>query len=136
MIDERINRTLAELEVNLQRVKSAQQQVSNTVSAYEALQTSTKEYLKTLSTVNDKFKDLADLVGSDYNKKVKEFERDRSSIMESCQTAIDTVNSSAEEIKETVSSNIESMQKKLTYTLIANVLIIVVMIALFFLGKM
>ena len=35
MIDERINRTLAELEVNLQRVKSAQQQVSNTVSAYE-----------------------------------------------------------------------------------------------------
>ena len=48
MIDEKINKTLSELEANLRNVESARKQVESTVNSYEGIKAVTANYVKNL----------------------------------------------------------------------------------------
>ncbi len=135
MIDDRINKALSELEANLSKVSSASKQVEETVGSYKALTTVTTNYVNSLSKINENLKSVLNLVGKDYEQKVKDFENDSQEIVNSCNSAISSINNAAEEIKENVAGSIDELKKKMNYTIIANIVILVVMIFLFFLSK-
>ena len=77
MIDERISKTLSELETSLRSVESARKQVEKTVNSYDGLKSTTAEYVSELGNVTTNVKELVDSVGKDYTQKVKTFEKDR-----------------------------------------------------------
>lgn len=135
MIDERINKTLSELETNLRNIESARKQVENTVKAYDELKDSTSSYVKSLSSVNTRLTDLMKLIENDYSNKLETFEKDRKTIIDSCQTAINNVNDTAKRVQDTIDTTINGIHKKFTYVLIFNGVILATIIALFFLAK-
>lgn len=93
MIDDKINKALTELESNLRSIKSANEQVNNTVNAYKALTVSTTAYAESLSAVKDSVEKLTNIVGKDYDRKVTDFEKDRNQIVASYNQVITNVKS-------------------------------------------
>lgn len=135
MIDDRINKTLSELEANLTKVDSARKQVESTVASFSGLKSTTASYVESLSKVNENLRNLISLVGKDYSEKTIKFDEDRKSIVDSCNLTIEAINNTSEDIKNSVANTIDILQKKMNYTLIANAVILLAMIILFFLGK-
>ena len=130
MIDERINKTLSELERNLASVESARKQVETTVSSFNGLQAKTAEYVNSLSKVNNNLGEMVKLVGEDYKQMVNSFKNDRENIMQACNSAISTVNNAAESVQQNVEENISNMQKRFTFVIILNIVILITMVAL------
>lgn len=135
MIDERINKTLSELEANLRNIESARKQVENTIKAYNELKESTSSYVNSLSSANTRLTDLMNLIENDYSNKLETFKEDRRTIIDSCQEAINNVNDTAKRIQDTIDTTINGIHKKFTYVLIFNGVILATIIALFFLAK-
>lgn len=134
MIDDKINKALTELEANLRSVKSANEQVKNTVNAYETLTASTTSYVESLSAVKDSVEKLVTVVGNDYDKKVAEFDKDRNQIVASCNQVIADVNRTIQDAKQAFDDNIKQIHNKFTYVLVLNGIILLAMVLLHFLG--
>lgn len=132
MIDEKINKSLQELETQLKEVESARKQVQNTVNSFDGLNTTTSNYVSSLNTIKTKLDEIVKLVGEDYKKKVQEFENDRAKIVNSATEVLTKVDSRAEEIQANVNENIKSVQSKLLYSIILNVVVLIALIAMFF----
>ena len=132
MIDERINKTLKELEQGLINIESARKQVEKTVMSYDSLKRTTSEYVDNLRTITVKVHELVDNVGKDYTQKIKEFEKDRDSILNSSNAAIEKLSATTDEFNESLSK----IKTKLNYSLILNVaLFIALVLTVFFLIK-
>lgn len=134
MIDDKINKALTELESNLRSVKSANEQVNNTVNAYKALTVSTTAYAESLSAVKDSVEKLTNIVGKDYDRKVTDFEKDRNQIVASCNQVITNVNQAIDDVKQSFNDNIKQIHKKFTYVLVLNGLILLTVVLLHFIG--
>lgn len=135
MIDERINRTLNELERNLGNVESARKQVESTVNSFNGLKAKTQEYVNSLSTIKTNLGEIVNLVGNDYKQKSESFENDRKNIMEACNNAIHSVNSAAGAVQEEVKENIANMQKRFTFVIVLNIIILITVVVLAFFVK-
>ena len=129
MIDEKINKTLKELEQGLQDVESARKQVERTVSSFSNLNTSTVEYVSQLSVITSKVKELVDNIGKDYDQKVKAFEKDRDTVIKASNAATEKLSNATEEFKD----SLHEIQTKLKYSLIVNAVSIVAIAAIVFL---
>lgn len=116
MIDEKINKTLKELERGLQDVESARKQVERTVSSFSNLNTTTSEYVSKLGTITTKVQELVGYVGKDYAQKVKDFEKDREAVIKSSNAATEKLSNATEEFKD----SLFEIQTKLKYSLIVN----------------
>ena len=134
MIDEKINKALKELEDNLRNVRSANDQVNNTVNAYKALTASTTAYAESLSAVKDSVEKLVKAVGNDYDKKVAEFDKGRNQIVASCNQVIADVNRTIQDAKQSFDDNIKQIHNKFTYVLVLNGIILLSIVLLHFLG--
>lgn len=134
MIDDKINKALTELEANLRNVRSANDQVNNTVNAYNALTASTTAYAESLSSVKDSVEKLVKAVGNDYGKKVAEFDKDRNQIVASCNQVIADVNRTIQDAKQAFDDNIKQIHNKFTYVLVLNGIILLSIVLLHFLG--
>lgn len=134
MIDDKINKALTELEADLRSVRSANDQVNNTVNAYKALTASTTTYAESLSAVKDSVEKLTKAVGNDYDKKVTEFNKDRNQIVVSCNQVIADVNQTIQNVKQSFDDNIKQIHNKFTYVLVLNGIILLTMVLLHFLG--
>lgn len=128
MIDDKINKSLNELEEQLKDIKSAHEQVRTTVDSFDGLKEKTSGYVTSLKDIDAKLKQFISLVGEDYEAKVASFEKDRASIVKSCNTTIEKVKNVSDEVKEEVSTNIASIQAKLKYSIIINVVLFIVLI--------
>ncbi len=117
MIDEKINKTLKELELGLQDVESARKQVERTVSSFSNLNTSTLEYVSKLDIITTKIKELVDSVGKDYDQKVKAFEKDKDTVIKASNAATEKLSNATEEFKD----SLFEIQTKLKYSIILNV---------------
>ncbi len=117
MIDEKINKTLKELELGLQDVESARKQVERTVSSFSNLNTSTLEYVSKLGIITTKIKELVDSVGKDYDQKVKAFEKDKDTVIKASNAATEKLSNATEEFKD----SLFEIQTKLKYSIILNV---------------
>ena len=82
MIDEKINKTITELEISLKNIESSRKQADNTIKAYNGLESSVKTYVQSLSSVKEKLELLVNLIGTDYDTKVKDFDKDRKTIVD------------------------------------------------------
>lgn len=122
MIDEKINKTLKELEQGLQDVESARKQVERTVSSFSNLNTTTLEYVSKLGTITTKIQELVGYVGKDYAQKVKDFEKDREAVIKSSNAATEKLSNATEEFKD----SLFEIQTKLKYSLIVNAVSLVV----------
>jgi methyl-accepting chemotaxis protein len=122
MIDERINKTLKELEQGLQDVESARKQVERTVSSFSNLNTTKLEYVSKLGTITTKVQELVGYVGKDYAQKVKDFEKDREAVIKSSNAATEKLSNATEEFKD----SLFEIQTKLKYSLIVNAVSLVV----------
>ena len=134
MIDDKINKALTELEANLRNVRSANDQVNNTVNAYKALTASTTAYTGSLSAVKDSVEKLVKAVGNDYDKKVAEFDKDRNQIVASCNQVIADINQTVQDVKQSFDENVKQIHNKFTYVLVLNGIIILTMALLHFLA--
>ena len=134
MIDDKINKALTELEANLRNVRSANDQVNNTVNAYNALTASTTAYAESLSSVKDSVEKLVKAVGNDYGKKVAEFDKDRNQIVASCNQVIADINQTVQDVKQSFDENVKQIHNKFTYVLVLNGIILLTMALLHFLG--
>lgn len=132
MIDEKINKTLSELENSLRNVESARKQVENTVNSYSELKKVTADYVNSLSSIDKNLKELVYVIGKDYDNKSESFSKDCKTISESCHSLISFINNSVEDIKNNVSSHIDGIHKKFTYVLICNFILFTTMITLYF----
>ncbi len=126
MIDERINKTLKELEQGLQDVESARKQVERTVSSFSNLNTTTLEYVSKLGTITTKVQELVGYVGKDYAQKVKDFEKDREAVIKSSNAATEKLSNATEEFKD----SLLGIQTKLKYSLIVNAVLLVAIAAI------
>ena len=134
MIDDKINKALTELEANLRNVRSANDQVNNTVNAYKALTTSTTAYAESLSEVKDSVEKLVKAIGNDYGKKVSEFDKDRNQIVASCNQVIADVNRTIQDAKQSFDDNIKHIHNKFAYVIALNGIILLSIVLLHFLG--
>lgn len=134
MIDDKINKALTELEANLRNVRSANDQVNNTVNAYKALATSTTAYAESLSEVKDSVEKLVKAIGNDYGKKVSEFDKDRNQIVASCNQVIADVNRTIQDAKQSFDDNIKHIHNKFAYVIVLNGIILLSIVLLHFLG--
>lgn len=135
MIDERINKTLSELESNLRNVESARKQVESTVNAYDGLKAATTNYVKSLTSINDNLSAIVNAIGEDYDNNVKSFRKDCKAITDSCNTLISKIDNVVEETKNNVFSQIDRFHKKFTYVIICNVIVWITMLILFLISK-
>ena len=134
MIDDKINKALTEMEANLRSVRSANDQVNNTVNAYKALTVSTKAYAESLSAVKGSVEKLVEAVENDYDKRVAEFDNDRNQIVASCNQVITDVNQTIQDAKQTFDDNIKQIRNKFAYLITLNGIILLTMVLLHFLG--
>lgn len=135
MIDEKINKTLSELEANLRNVESARKQVESTVNSYEGLKAVTANYVKNLSSIGNNLDTLITAIGEDYKNNTESFRQDCKEITTSCNSLISKINDAVEDIKDEVSSLIEKFHKKFIYIIICNVIVWITMLILFFINK-
>lgn len=135
MIDEKINKTLSELEANLRNVESARKQVESTVNSYEGIKAVTANYVKNLSSIENNLHALITSIGVDYEKNTDSFRKDCKEITKSCNYLILKINDAVEDINEKASSQIEKIHKKFMYVIICNVIVWVTMLILFFINK-
>lgn len=133
MIDDKINNSLKELENQLKNVEAARTQVEKTINSFDGINISTKKYVYSLNEIKTRLDEIVKLIGQDYNNKVSEFEKDRAEIVKSSNNAINKIEKATNSVRETLVSNANLLQKKLTYTLILNVIIIAAVIAKIFL---
>ena len=134
MIDDKINKALTELEANLRNVRSANDQVNNTVNAYKALTASITTYTESLSAVKVSVEKLVKAVGNDYDKRVAEFDKDRDQIVASCNQVIADVNRTIQDAKQSFHDNIKHIHNKFAYVIALNGIILLTMVLLHFLG--
>ena len=135
MIDEKINKTLSELEANLRNVESARKQVESTVNSYEGIKVVTANYVKNLSSIENNLHELITAIGADYEKNTDSFQRDCKEITTSCNSLISKINDAVENINGKVSSQIDKIHKKFMYVIICSVIVWVTMLMLFFISK-
>ena len=135
MIDEKINKTLSELESGLKNVESARKQVESTVNAYNGLNSTTEAYVRSLSTMKEKLSQIVELIGMDYDKKNSDFFKDREKIVTSCNAAINNINTAVEKISNDFSSTVNGINKKLNLLFALNGIVLLVIIILYFLLK-
>lgn len=129
MIDEKINKTLKELEQGLKDVESARKQVERTVSSFSNLNSTTLEYVDKLGTITTKVQELVDNIGKDYIQKVKDFEKNRETVIKSSNAAIEKLSNATEEFKD----SLVDIQTKLKYSLIVNAVSLFAIAAIIFL---
>ena len=134
MIDDKINKALTELEANLRSVRSANDQVNNTVNADKALTASITTYTESLSAVKVSVEKLVKAVGNDYDKRVAEFDKDRDQIVASCNQVIADVNRTIQDAKQSFHDNIKQIHNKFAYVIALNGIILLTMVLLHFLG--
>ena len=135
MIEEKINKTLSELEANLRNVESARKQVESTVNSYEGIKAVTANYVKNLSSIENNLHALITAIGADYEKNTDSFQRDCKEITTSCNSLISKINDAVENINGKVSSQIDKIHKKFMYVIICSVIVWVTMLMLFFISK-
>lgn len=135
MIDEKINKTLSELEANLRNVESARKQVESTVNSYEGIKAVTANYVKNLSSIENNLHTLITSIGADYERNTDSFRKDCKEIATSCNSLISKINDAVEDINGKVSSQIEKIHKKFMYVIICNVIVWVTVLILFFMNK-
>lgn len=126
MIDERISKTLSELETSLRSVESARKQVEKTVNSYDGLKSTTAEYVSELGNVTTNVKELVDSVGKDYTQKVKTFEKDRETLVNATTSAIQELSNATDGFKYSLSK----VQSQLKYSLIVNAVSLVAIIGI------
>ena len=129
MIDEKINKTLKELEQGLKNVESARKQVERTISSFSNLNTTTLDYVNKLGTITTKVQELVDNVGKDYAQKVNDFERDRDKILKSTQVATEKLSSATDGFND----SLYAIENRLRYSLIINIISLVIIGCLLFL---
>ena len=123
MIDQRINDSLMELEQSLKNLDSARKQVEKTIESYDGLHDSVSEYVAQLEKITTKVEELIVVVGTDYKQKVKGFDND-------CKSIIESANSASQKLSEATDSFNNSLNKietKLNYSLIINVVLAVIL---------
>lgn len=133
MIDDKINNSLKELENQLKNVEAARKQVEKTVNSFNGINDSTQQYVSSLSEIKTTLDEIIKQIGKNYENKVSEFEKDRHEIFESSKKAIKGIEEATNNITKLLASNANLLQKKLTYILILNIIIIAGIIAAIFL---
>ncbi len=132
MIEEKINNSLKELENGLKDLESARKQVEKTIGSYENLSKTTREYANELGNIATKAQEIVDSIGKDYNFKIKEFERDRDTIINASNDATEKIINAAEEFKNSLSI----LKTRLNYSIIINVISFIAIIAILILQFM
>lgn len=123
MIDQRINDSLMELEQSLKNLDSARKQVEKTIESYDGLHDSVSEYVAQLEKITTKVEELIVVVGTDYKQKVKGFDND-------CKSIIESANSASQKLSEATDSFNNSLNKieaKQNYSLIINVVLAIIL---------
>ena len=123
MIDQRINDSLMELEQSLKNLDSARKQVEKTIESYDGLHDSLSEYVAQLEKITTKVEELIVVVGTDYKQKVKGFDND-------CKSIIESANSASQKLSEATDSFNNSLNKieaKQNYSLMINVVLAIIL---------
>lgn len=134
MIDERINKSLNELEEQLKEIESARKQVETIANSYNGLNSTTSNYVLSLNAIKKRLDEIVNLVGVDYQNKVNEFEKEHAAIVKASTDILSKIDMKINEITEAFSANVKSIQSKLICSLILNLILIITIIA-FFLSK-
>ena len=123
MIDQRINDSLKELEQSLKKLDSARKQVEKTIESYDGLHDSVSEYVAQLEKITTKVEELIVVVGTDYKQKVKGFDND-------CKSIIESANSASQKLSEATDSFNKSLNKieaKQNYSMIINIVLAIIL---------
>lgn len=128
MIDQKINNSLKELEQSLQYIDSARKQVEKTVGSYDGLKNATSEYVSTLSTLTSKVRELTSSIETDYKQKVSSFEKDRETIVDSTNAALQKLSDATDNFQ----NSLNSVEAKLKYSLVLNGVTLVALAAVLF----
>jgi len=129
MIDDKINNSLKELERSLSEIESARKQVEKTVNSYDGLKQTTGDYVSKLGVLTSKIEGLVNSIGKDYEEKVKAFEKDRQTILNSTNTVTQKLSDATDEFENSLSE----IKAKVKYSLIVNsasLVIIVILVVL------
>lgn len=132
MIDDRINKSLMELEQQLKDLESARSQVKSTIDSFNKLSLSTKDYVEELNNISFKLQEIILSLDKDYQEKKAEYEKDRTSIFKVCETAVQGVTSTTNAIENKIYKFISLAEKKVQYLLVLNIIIVILLLVCLF----
>lgn len=132
MIDDKINNSLKEIERELQNISSARTQVDKTVASYEELKIATASYTKSLNNVKEELTNLVNTIRIDYKEIISDFKKRQKDIETASQSTLDSLSEASEYVKTSVSDSIASIHKKLIISIILNIIIVAIVMALHF----
>ena len=132
MIDEKINNSLKELEQDLKDIESARKQVEKTVRSYDGLNKTTGEYVTKLGTITTKIQELVNSIDKDYSQKLKNFEKDRDSIINAANTATEKLSMATEEFNNTLPELKSKTNQSLVFNVISSIIVIILLLILLF----
>lgn len=130
MIDEKINKSLKEIEHELQNISSARSQVDKTVSSYGELNKSVSLYINSVNSLNKNVQDLVETVKNDYTTKSLELDKHQKEIKELTISTLNEIKNSAEQVKISINNIIVSYRKRLSLCVILNIITIATIIIL------
>lgn len=133
MIDERIEKSLREIELQLQSLESARKQVEKTVNSFDGLKSTTQDYVNSLTPIQNKLGAIVEQIGQDYLAQMNELGKDREKIIETCHIAVEGLEIATHAAEKRIASNIRSFQKILLIIIGLNVLSIAGIVFLYFL---
>lgn len=128
MIDDKIQRTLYELEQQLRGIDSAHKQVKTTVSAFEELQNETSAYVRNLGRIQESIHSIVSLLEHHNKEQTFAIEKDREQIIKSCNTAIEQLSTATQDAKESINTAISSFNNKLNIIIGLNIVAVVVVV--------
>lgn len=124
MIDEKINKSLQELESQLRSISAARKQVDDTVNSFTGLKSTTSGYVESLNGISSSLSTLIDGVNKNYKSDITEFEKDRKEIIKSTTDILGKIDATTNEIQKSVQDTINSIQGKLNFIFIINIIIV------------
>lgn len=111
MIEDKINKSLREMEKELQNLNSARQQVDKIVAAYEGLTESAASYVSSLKRISEEIQSLVKVVGQDYTDRTYRFKEQQRDIQNKATSTLKSVEQATTTVIENVENTINSLHK-------------------------
>lgn len=132
MIDDKINKSLREMEKELQNLNSACHQVDKTVAAYAGLSESVASYVSSLKRISEEVQTLVKVVKQDYSDRTGKFQEQQREIQNQAISTLKSVEQAASTVIESVENIVSALQKKLNFCIGLNILTIIIVLVLHF----
>lgn len=127
MIDEKINKSLFEIEKELRTLNSARNQVDAIVKTNEELSKVASSYVSSMNALTREVTELVKSIESDYLKRISELKKQQDVVQDTTINTLNAVTEATNKVIQIVQKTVRSLQTISTIGIVLNVVIIIIL---------